>query len=324
MKIKEIILQNFESHVDTRISFDPTFNCIIGPTNAGKTAVFNAILFALFNEWDSGYLRRDAEFCRVVLVCDTFVLERIKGPAVNKVIITVDKDTYVFENFGKDYPPEVKRLIGLDSLDDYTPYFALQDNSSFLIYDSSTARASYLNKIGHVDLLEDTIKNVQSEIKTTESEIRSLSVEKTNVARELKRLRLIDKIEQLHNKLERLETKKFRIQSEISELSLIKQRISDLETQVQKYTSVFNEIPELDVLEKWDFICQSFLDLIFFYNHIRTIEKTLQQHMASLEQVTVALEKTASELSSVLLTTKCCPLCGASLTDESINRIFEV
>jgi len=50
MKIKAIRLENIRSHVDTRITFEEGFNCLIGGLGAGKTSVLYAIDFVLFGE----------------------------------------------------------------------------------------------------------------------------------------------------------------------------------------------------------------------------------------------------------------------------------
>ena len=50
MRIKAIRLENIRSHVDTRITFEEGFNCLIGGLGAGKTSVLYAIDFALFGE----------------------------------------------------------------------------------------------------------------------------------------------------------------------------------------------------------------------------------------------------------------------------------
>ena len=71
MRIKAIRLENIRSHVDTRITFEEGFNCLIGGLGAGKTSVLMAIDFALFGEpLGRGYaylLREGASSGRVTL-----------------------------------------------------------------------------------------------------------------------------------------------------------------------------------------------------------------------------------------------------------------
>ena len=50
MRIKAIRLENIRSHVDTKITFEEGFNCLIGGLGAGKTSVLYAIDFVLFGE----------------------------------------------------------------------------------------------------------------------------------------------------------------------------------------------------------------------------------------------------------------------------------
>jgi predicted ATP-dependent endonuclease of OLD family len=61
MRLKTLQLWNFQSHEATLINFDPHFNCIIGPSNVGKTAIFNALAFLFLNEWDGDFLRHNSD-----------------------------------------------------------------------------------------------------------------------------------------------------------------------------------------------------------------------------------------------------------------------
>ncbi|MDK2875866.1 MAG: repair protein SbcC/Rad50 [Archaeoglobaceae archaeon] len=57
MIIKEVILKNFKSHRNTRISFDKGINLIVGRNGAGKSSVLEAILVSLYGI-RQGYARK--------------------------------------------------------------------------------------------------------------------------------------------------------------------------------------------------------------------------------------------------------------------------
>ena len=71
MRIKAVRLENIRSHVDTRVTFEEGFNCLIGGLGAGKTSILYAIHFALFGEplgrTFAYLLREDAGKGRVTL-----------------------------------------------------------------------------------------------------------------------------------------------------------------------------------------------------------------------------------------------------------------
>lgn len=322
MRINKIFLENFESHVNTVIEFDPYFNCIVGPTNVGKTAIFNAILFALFNEWDPDFLRYGTTQCKVILEFDSFKIERVKGTDVNCVIIEKDGKQYKFENFGKEYPEEVKKLIGVKSIEDWSSCFAFQDNSSFLIYDSSVAKASVLNKITYVDLLEEAIKKVQTEIKNVEDEISSLEAKKKELLEESKKLDLIDKVEKLYEKLGNYEAKKEDYKSKITELLSLKDNILNIDHKI-KNLSFFESLPSSEELDEWINLCNVFLEIFPIYTRLEEIDSSLSKAVSELNRLDVQLGQKVSDLTEILSKDKKCPLCGSPLTSDSVNYIFK-
>ena len=49
-KIKKVQIRNFQSHDDLTLDIAPMLTTIVGPSDAGKSAVIRAIRWALFNE----------------------------------------------------------------------------------------------------------------------------------------------------------------------------------------------------------------------------------------------------------------------------------
>src|SRR3989337_4436304 len=48
--IKRIILNNFLSHTDTSLDFNPGITVFVGHTGSGKSSIIDSITFALFDE----------------------------------------------------------------------------------------------------------------------------------------------------------------------------------------------------------------------------------------------------------------------------------
>ena len=59
--IDKIILENFQSHKYSELEFVEGLNAIIGSTDSGKTAIFRAIKWALYNEPQGDYFVREGE-----------------------------------------------------------------------------------------------------------------------------------------------------------------------------------------------------------------------------------------------------------------------
>ncbi|HXT84383.1 MAG TPA: AAA family ATPase, partial [Verrucomicrobiae bacterium] len=48
--IKKLILNNFLSHKDTQIEFQPGITVFVGHNGSGKSSIIDSITFAFFNE----------------------------------------------------------------------------------------------------------------------------------------------------------------------------------------------------------------------------------------------------------------------------------
>ncbi len=75
-RIQRVLIQGFQSHEDTCIEFDKNFNVITGASNAGKTSVFRAILWAIDNKpLGTDFIMAGKPSCKVRVVYDdgTFI-----------------------------------------------------------------------------------------------------------------------------------------------------------------------------------------------------------------------------------------------------------
>ena len=61
ISITKLTLENFQSHKYTVINFDEGLNSIVGATDSGKTAIFRALKWALYNDPSGDYFIRTGE-----------------------------------------------------------------------------------------------------------------------------------------------------------------------------------------------------------------------------------------------------------------------
>ena len=323
MKIHKLYLENFESHEKTTIEFNPYFNCIVGPTNVGKTAIFNAILFALFNEWDPGFIRRGTNFCKVIVYTDQFTLERVKGDNVNMVIIVKDGQTFKFDNFGKTYPEEVTKLIMLpQQIEDCAMFIGPQDSNAFLIYDPSSVRGSYVGKVTGIDLLNDVVKAVNAEIKKCNDEIADLERKRFSIGEDLKRLKVIDRLESLVDKVEKLETMLSDLTEKNRMLAFYKDKILDLDRKIDQVKQFLNYLNTID-LDLYYEECTEYLECLPLVTNLKKIENDILLRRQELYNVVSNINSKVTDLTSLLRETGRCPLCGSILDSQSVDFIFK-
>ncbi|MGQ9496941.1 MAG: AAA family ATPase [Desulfotomaculales bacterium] len=67
MYITGVVLENFQSHVETTLSFTSGYNALFGECEAGKTAVWRALRWVIYNgrEQAEPFVRAGAKYCRV-------------------------------------------------------------------------------------------------------------------------------------------------------------------------------------------------------------------------------------------------------------------
>ena len=206
MKINTIILENFESHEYTKLNLHQYFNCLVGPTNSGKTAIYNALFFVFFNEWNPEFLRHGCDECKITLVCDDLVIKRIKGKNVNSIELIQNGTSKVFNNFGNTYPTEIKNLF-IGSVEDLLICFSPQDISPFLIYENVNVKGEMINKLSGVSVLDSKLNLISYEIRENKSQLELLSKQKRELLLEYKKLRYFNKIELLYKKYKKLLSK---------------------------------------------------------------------------------------------------------------------
>jgi len=123
-EIKRIEIKGFQSHVNTDILMSPGVNVIVGPSDAGKSAIFRAIKWVLRNEprgdaFINNKFKKDNKPCVVTLhLSDGISVARIKGSSLNQyVVYESDKQERIFSGFGNEIPVEVLSALGIQPID---------------------------------------------------------------------------------------------------------------------------------------------------------------------------------------------------------------
>ena len=166
--IKSVRIKNFQSHRLSEFNFAaPGVNVIVGPTDAGKSAVFRALLWVLFNRplgdgMRSYWAEEDSAEVDAVLV-DGTVLRRVKGKTVNEYWL----NKTVLRAFGQDPPEEILRAHSLDR----TLNVQSQIDPFFLLQSSPGEVAVYLNRVAGLDDIDRVTRGLQSHSRQVQQEI---------------------------------------------------------------------------------------------------------------------------------------------------------
>lgn len=252
--IRRVLIENFQSHARTELTFSPGLNVIIGPSDNGKSAVLRAIRWALYNEpRGTEFVRHGARECRVTVtmsdgaeVVRELLLSKSGASGRSRYIVRVPgKEPQVFEGFGAQVPLEVLRAHGMPQVQLDTDKRVLLNLGSqlegpFLMAESGSFRARALGRLLGVHVVDAAVRNTQKDLRTAKNDVAKLEERLQRYDEELQQFAdipeqearleqaeaLLDQADALSRRLAVLE----RIQAELartqSEAAAAKQRLA--------------------------------------------------------------------------------------------------
>ena len=186
--IQRVLIENFQSHARTELTFSPGLNVIIGPSDHGKSAVLRAIRWALYNEpRGTEFVRHGARECRVTVtmsdgaeVVREVLLTKSGGSGRSRYIVRMPgEEPQVFEGFGSQVPLEVLRAHGMPQVQLDTDKRVLlnlgtQLEGPFLMAESGSFRARALGRLLGVHVVDAAVRNTQKDLRTARSDVARL------------------------------------------------------------------------------------------------------------------------------------------------------
>lgn len=167
--IKTATISNFQSHKDTKLDLvTPGVNVIVGATDAGKSALFRALLWVCFNrplgESMRSHWASNKEPTEVKIeLTDRQVISRVKSSTINEYRIA----DLVLKAFGQDVPEEILNAHGMDR----TLNVQSQIDPFFLLQSSAGEVATYLNQVAGLDDIDHVTRRVQTAQRRTNQDI---------------------------------------------------------------------------------------------------------------------------------------------------------
>ena len=277
----QIICKNFLSHKNTVIDLHEGVNALIGETGAGKSAIFKALDW-LFQNKPSG------EEYRSWWGGNTEVEVTLKeGQKIGRIRTKSDNYYYIdkqeYRAFGKGSPPqEVLNILNLSDVN-----FQSQLSPAFLLSNSSGEVARYLNKVAHLDIIDQTLTNISGTLRKEKEELQSNQVRLQSAQQQLIKYDWLPNAEEELEKLESLERDIIQLNIEKGFLTNLLDNYGITEKELKKFDTILEFQPEVEGLIKLH----------------QQIEKDNQQWEV-LAGVVDSYEKTESELKVVSKLTK--------------------
>lgn len=169
--IKSLDIKNFQSWKSAHFEFHPGFNVIVGPSDAGKSAIIRALNWVITNS-DPGVLAKNFSINDILrwdekeasasiaidgLFDDVVITRRQTGSGgVNEYRLSTE--TEPFRAIGRrGIPPKIAELLNMDESN-----FQYQMDSAFLLSSSSGETSRYLNRVIDLDVIDETLSNLNS------------------------------------------------------------------------------------------------------------------------------------------------------------------
>ena len=272
--IQELSIQNFQSHKNTRLLFDPGVNVIVGTTDSGKTAILRGLRLAINNKpsgqaYCSRWMGKGDTSKVVVTTMEGDVITRQEKP--DKLYKLNETE---FKAFGTEVPEEIKNVLNLGEVNDQA-----QMNMPFLISNSAGEVASHFNKVARLDKIDTATANINSWIRELTSDIKYKTNQKKELEEKVKDFQYLEKFEVQVEVLEEMEAGK-----------------STLFSNIKKVYSLISKMKEQDLLlekEKEKIKIEPLLNVIF-----STIskKKELEQNRGKLHRCISQVQNTITEL----------------------------
>lgn len=113
MALDALKIQNFQAHEALTLEFAPGVTTLVGPSDAGKSAILRALRWVATNRpRGEAHIRRGADFCRVGLKVDGHTITRRRGKLGN--IYKLDGEEY--KAFADGVPEAISGLLRLDEV----------------------------------------------------------------------------------------------------------------------------------------------------------------------------------------------------------------
>lgn len=200
--IKSLRIQNCQSHKDTFLEFDKGVNCVVGPSDKGKSAIFNALYKTIYNRplgeqwrsWGGGKSVIDLEI-------DDHLITYTKDKKASYTITNPDGETLDFNAFGSDVPQEVTQLLNVDRKINIQQQLE-RDAPIFLISESPGEVAKFFNRVAGLYKIDLTIKKGKQDLNKSE---KGFNVTKELITEKKEELVLYDEIEDLVKKVKKAE-----------------------------------------------------------------------------------------------------------------------
>ncbi len=225
--IRSVSIHNFQSHHESKLEFDPGVNVILGPSDAGKSAIVRALSWVLYNRpLGDGYRTVGSDLTKVEVEFDDVAIHRVRGKTQNEYWLNDLKLTA----FGQDPPEEILRAHNLD------PSLNVQNQVDpfFLLQFTPGEVARYLNQIASLDEIDKLMKALDAHCRSIARSIDGIKVHQESLKKDLQSFEGLDAIGEAIEEAEAVECQLSLARKKRQDISALLGIIRGLERKIEE------------------------------------------------------------------------------------------
>lgn len=213
--ITKVKIKNFQSHKDTEISFSKGVNVFIGSTDSGKSVIFRAIRWVLFNQpRGDGFRSSWGGSTAVTLIFDDATeITREKDSENVYKLKEPGKKVSIYKALKSGVPEEIEKILAVNGIN-----VQGQQDPIFLLSNTPGEVAQHFNKVADLSRIDTGLKSVQSALRRIESEFTYKQEEQIRLKEEAEAYGYLDGADAAISEVEHLITNKDATSAKLSHL----------------------------------------------------------------------------------------------------------
>ncbi len=312
LSITRVILNNFQSHAHTEVDLGSGLNAFTGSSDCGKTAIFRAIRWVLYNDpKGSDFIRTGTKKCSVTLeFSDGTKITRERtssGAGSYSIYDPVQGAVTDYKGFANNVPVEVfnahqmpKTRLTKDL--EISLNLATQLEGPFLLSETAGVRATAIGRLTGVHIVDAAIRDIGREIINGNSYVKSQEKQLESVEEKLKGFEDLTELESRINMSNLILTGLDMLEKRVQDFELLQKDISTVRTKTLELATIYSHyahVKKTPVL-------------------IREAETTLI-HLETMQDLKSKLSKNTEEHISIESEMKMIPKYDAAKIQEGIE-----
>jgi DNA repair protein SbcC/Rad50 len=208
--LKKIEIKNFQSHEDTTLELHPGVNVIVGPSDAGKSAIIRALRWLTFNRPSGGAMCSHwGGVTDVSAWVGKKCASHLRGPNGNKYVLIPtgggkgEIQATAFNAIGTEVPAEIAEFLNLEEIN-----FQGQVDPHFLFSNTPGEVAAHLNQITGLQVIDVGTKNLKSASIEIDRELKQKKQLVLDLTKELEAYETLPLIEKKVQAIEKLDARR--------------------------------------------------------------------------------------------------------------------